>query len=199
MEATRLAMKKTGSGMQKGPKVKKKGMQKGPKMEKTGLGLALKKPAAREGPAAPAAPTRAASNQDLHSRLLMLLDKPWKDMSPEEQQQVLEQLPGPNRDVYNAFHKAMATDSDIPEYWKEYYEKVLSTKMERGRNTNKINDLQAMCKGWWAMAVTESGTLISACDGGSAWEGGGGIATRAHTKMCPLPLTTRCVMSEATL
>ena len=114
-----------------------------------------KKPAVEET----ATPKSSEDMLVLFNSKLKLLNEPWKDLPFEKQQQILNDLPPPTRDIYNAFHKSMACGKDTPTWWREKYEDIQAQKMERGRNTNKIHDLQAMCKGWWAMSVSDDGTM----------------------------------------
>ena len=60
------------------------------------------------------------NSDDMHKVLVSLLEKPWDKLSPEEKEDLLQKLPAPSRDVYNAFHKSMGQNSkQIPDFFKQ--------------------------------------------------------------------------------
>lgn len=96
------------------------------KVIKTKIGQTARKLAAKsmEGPKVPkaSAPAQGASAEyeQLNSKLLALLNKPWKDMSEEEQNEVIKNLPNPGPTVYRHMHNSVKNQgSTVPEVFKK--------------------------------------------------------------------------------
>ena len=130
--------KNTGLGMQKSPmkspspmKIMKSKWALNALKTKAQILALQKKPAVAE-PETTTDPKNSKDMVQILNAKLMLLNEPWKDLPFEQQQKILGDLPTPSRDMYNAFHKAMAVGKDTPTWWRETYEDIQAQKMERG-------------------------------------------------------------------
>ena len=84
----------------------------------------------------------------------------WEKLSAEEKQKQLALMGPCNRNLYNAFHKSMASGGkNIPEHFKNEYERIMQLKGKRGVSTNKMADLRNLCRQWWMAAKDEKGNI----------------------------------------
>ena len=68
------------------------------------------------------APAQGASAEyeQLNSKFLALLNKPWKDMSEKEQNEVIKNLPNPGPTVYRHMHNSIKNQgSTVPDVFKK--------------------------------------------------------------------------------
>lgn len=122
--------------------------------------IIVKKPAAK----ATAGVDTGEEEGNLKDFYKVSIDKKlWQSMSGEEKKQWLRKMGPCPRNVYNSFHKSMASaGTSIPDHFKNEYERIMQLKHKKGVTTQKVADLQNLCKQWWLASKDPEGNANTA-------------------------------------
>ena len=93
----------------------------------------------------PDAETEGPSNDE---DVKKLMDRPWSDLSPDERNTLVKNMPVPTQTQYRQFHAEMAKKAPDGAPFTNKYKEVASTVAQRGRSTGKAANMRALCQQW---------------------------------------------------